>query len=134
MRLVEFGWQMGVRAVLPLHMWKSAGFLPKTLASIGRIHKATWSTSVGGAAQKFAFVTIDLPSSKPLEIGAKVWTRFQDNNGKPDPPSNHKIYKGEVTKTSDDGFSVNVKCDRPLVTATRRSASGHPSGGRVTAQ
>ena len=132
MRLVEFGWQTGVRAVLPLHMWKSAGFLPKTLASIGRIHKATWSTSV--AAQKFAFVAINLPSSKPLEVGAKVWTRFQDNNGKPDPPSNHKIYKGEVTKTSDDGFSVDVKCDRPLVTATRRSASGHPSGGRVTAQ
>jgi hypothetical protein len=46
------------------------------------------------AAQKFAFVAIDRPSSKPLEVGAKVWTRFQDNNSKPDPPTNHKIYRG----------------------------------------
>ena len=69
--------------------------------------------------QKFAFVAIDLPSSKPLEVGAKVWTRFQDNNGKPDPPTNHKIYKGEVTKTSDDGFSVDVKCDRDQTISER---------------
>ena len=99
------------------HVEVSRVSLPETLASIGRIHKATWSTSV--AAQKFAFVAIDLPSSKPLEVGAKVWTRFQDNNGKPDPPTNHKIYKVEVTKTSDDGFSVDVKCDRDQTISER---------------
>jgi SAM-dependent methyltransferase len=108
-RLVEFGWQEGLRAVLPLNMWQSAGFLPQTLASIGDVHKASWYTS--GAAQTFAFVAIDLPASKPLTVGAKVRTRFQDNNGEPDPPTNHEIYMGKVTKTSDDGFFVDVKCD-----------------------
>jgi hypothetical protein len=116
-RLVEFGWQMGVRAVLPLNMWESAGFLPQTLASIGDVHKASWYTS--GAAQTFAFVAIDLPASKPLTVGAKVRTRFQDNNGNPDPPTNHQIYMGKVTKTSEDGFFVDVKCDRDQTISKR---------------
>jgi SAM-dependent methyltransferase len=116
-RLVEFGWQEGLRAVLPLNMWQSAGFLPQTLASIGDVHKASWYTS--GAAQTFAFVAIDLPASKPLTVGAKVRTRFQDNNGMPDPPTNHEIYMGKVTKTSDDGFFVDVKCDRDQTISKR---------------
>ena len=116
-RLVEFGWQMGVRAVLPLNMWESAGFLPQTLASIGDVHKASWYTS--GAAQTFAFVAIDLPASKPLTVGAVVRTRFQDNTGNPDPPTNHQIYMGKVTKTSEDGFFVDVKCDRDQTISKR---------------
>ena len=80
-----------MRTVLPLKMWESAGFLPKTLKSISDVHKATWSTSV--ASQTFSFVAIDLPAAKPLEVGATVQTRFQAN-GEPGPPTNHKIYSG----------------------------------------
>ena len=115
-RLVEYGWWRGVRAVLPLRMWESAGLLPKTLQSIGDVHKASWSTS--GANQKFSFVAIDLPAAKPLEVGARVRTRFQDN-GKPGPPKDHLIFAGKVLKTSDDGFFVDVRCDRDQMISKR---------------
>ena len=43
-RLVEFGWQTRVRAVLPLNMWQSAGFLPQTLAGEAGPVTATFSS------------------------------------------------------------------------------------------
>ena len=108
-RLIEFAWASGVRAVLPRKMWDSAGFLRQTFTSIGDVHKASWYTSV--ANQKFSFVAMDLPAAKPLEVGARVRTRFQDN-GEPRPPKDHLIFAGKVLKTSDDGFFVDVRCDR----------------------
>ena len=70
------------------------------------------------ASQTFSFVAIDLPAANPLKVGATVRTRFQDN-GKPSPPKNHLIFSGKVLKTSDDGFFVDVRCDRDQTISKR---------------
>ena len=109
-RLLEFAWGNGVRAVLPVKMWRSAGMLPQTLSAISAVQKATWSSS--GAGRHFPFVAIDLPAPMGLGVGDEVRARFQDG-GSVCAPENHRIYGGVVLKIRAGGLgegNLDVRC------------------------